>query len=173
MSQNNKVCEICGELGHSKFYCKKKPFKPINKVSPKKSNSHEFEVIKKPKTKKPSRSKIKKELNKLVKDYVKERDNYTCQRCGKKVDGSNCHASHVLPVGSHSKMEFEPYNIKVLCYHCHINFWHKDPNAASEWFNLAFPGRYDKLLEMESAKTKTSTYDLQVLVDEYKAKLQK
>lgn len=36
MAQFNKTCKICLEVGHSKFYCKKKPFKPIPKVSKKK-----------------------------------------------------------------------------------------------------------------------------------------
>jgi len=35
VAQANKVCKICNEVGHSKFYCKKKPFKPIPKVSKK------------------------------------------------------------------------------------------------------------------------------------------
>lgn len=88
-----------------------------------------------------NRGKIKKKLEPLVKDFIKRRDDYTCQRCGKRVDGSNCHASHILPVGSHSKMQFEPYNMITLCFHDHINFWHKDPNGASEWFERTFPGR--------------------------------
>lgn len=35
MSQHNKICPICAELGHSKFYCRNKPFKPIAKISKK------------------------------------------------------------------------------------------------------------------------------------------
>ena len=172
MSQDNKICEICHTLGHSKFYCKNKPYKPINKVSVKKSNSHEFEVIKKTtKPNKPSRSKIKKELDKLVKDYVKERDDYTCQRCGAKVTGSNCHASHIYPVGSCSLLQFEPLNLKVLCYHCHINWWHKNPIEADEWIKEKFPDRVAILNVMKTVKTKTSTYDLQVLVQEYRQRI--
>ena len=32
---------------------------------------------------------------------VKLRDNYTCQYSGKECSGSDCHASHVLNVGTH------------------------------------------------------------------------
>jgi len=160
MAQANKVCEICGELGHSKFYCKNKPYKPIKRTAIKKTI--------KPKSTKLNRSKIKKELDRLVKEFVKDRDDHICQYCGKTVTGVNCHASHILPVGAHPKMQFEPYNMKVLCYHHHINFWHKDPNAASEWFEVKFPGRYGELLAMESKAQKISTYDLQVLVNYYK-----
>lgn len=36
MSQENKTCKFCGELGHSISYCKKRPRKPIARVSAKK-----------------------------------------------------------------------------------------------------------------------------------------
>lgn len=48
MAQANKICQICKELGHSKFYCKKKPYKPIAKVSKKRLANP-----RKPKTLKP------------------------------------------------------------------------------------------------------------------------
>ena len=84
MSQDNKICKICHTLGHSKFYCKKKPLKPIKRAVLKgfgKLDGTTVNVIfKTTKPKKPSRSKIKKDLDKLVKDYVKERDQFTCQR---------------------------------------------------------------------------------------------
>jgi hypothetical protein len=35
MAQHNKICQICQELGHSKFYCRKKPFTLIAKISKK------------------------------------------------------------------------------------------------------------------------------------------
>lgn len=33
MAQANKICQICGEKGHSKFYCDNRPAKPIRQVS--------------------------------------------------------------------------------------------------------------------------------------------
>lgn len=39
MAQYNKICQICHEKGHSKFYCRKKPYKPIPKISKKKAQA--------------------------------------------------------------------------------------------------------------------------------------
>ena len=103
--------------------------------------------------KKTARAKAKKELEKLVKEFVKKRDNYTCQYCGLKVAGTNCHASHVFPVGSHGKLQFDPMNLKVLCYHHHINWWHKHPTEAGEWFKKTFPERYTYLEEQDKLPT--------------------
>ena len=158
------LCKDCGRVGHYAMSCPYTARKPIAKKSTK------VKLVK-DKPKQLSRSKIKKQLDKLVKDYVKERDNYTCQHCGKKVEGSNCHASHIFPVGSTSILQFEPLNIKVLCYHCHINWWHKNPIEAYQWAEKTFPDRIAILSVMKNVDSKISTIALQELVDGYKAKL--
>jgi len=93
------------------------------------------------------KTKLMKKLEKLVKDYVRRRDNYTCQWCGKCVTGSNCHVSHVIPVSAGGAFRFDPLNMKVLCYHCHLNVWHKDPIGAQKWFSEKFPKRYEYLFD--------------------------
>lgn len=40
MAQHNKRCAICQKIGHSKFCCKDKPFKPIAKVSKRKQSKN-------------------------------------------------------------------------------------------------------------------------------------
>lgn len=94
---------------------------------------------------KPSRKTLRKKLDTLVKNIVRERDNYTCQHCGKNVIGSDCHVSHVIPVSAGLRLAYDPINMKVLCYHCHINWWHKNPLSAGEWFGRAFPERMEYL----------------------------
>ena len=97
-------------------------------------------------------------LKKLVekaKRCVKERDNWTCQRCGKVVEGANCHASHILNVGAYKSLELDPSNMKVLCgMPCHLSWWHKNPLEAAEWFNEKFPDRYFYLKEIAKKKLK-------------------
>lgn len=116
-------------------------------------------------------SKLKKKLEKLVADYVKLRDNYTCQWCGKKVAGSNCHASHVINKAQGNQFRFDPLNLKVLCMYCHMHKWHKDPVVASEWFKSKFPDRYDYLYNSVRKTVKFSRFDYESMVEDMKEKI--
>jgi len=115
------------------------------------------------KRKKTPRQKLKKKLELAVKTYVKERDKFTCQFCDKVVSGSNCHASHIIPVSADGRMAFDPDNLKVLCYHCHMNFWHKNPLEATDKFTKKFPGRYEKLQEKHLSNQKKGTIQMEEL----------
>jgi len=94
---------------------------------------------------KTPKRKLKDKLEKLVKDYIKKRDGNICQKCGKFVEGANCHASHVIPVSRDGRLAFDVLNLKVLCYHDHLNWWHKHPVESGEWFKEEFPERWEYL----------------------------
>ena len=123
--------------------------------------------------KKLSRKGLRTKLDKLVKEYVKKRDNYTCQRCGKKLEGSNCHGSHVIPVSAGLRWAYDTENIIVLCFHDHINYWHKNPIEASQWFQDKFPERYAYLQQVREMYTNEpiKDYVLEELYNELKSKL--
>lgn len=157
----------CGSIYHTATY--HKPRKPIvgrsKPLKPKKA------VVKKV-TRKASKTALKKKLEKLVKDYVKRRDDYTCQYCGKYVTGTDCHASHVIPVSRSGYLQFEPKNMKVLCYHHHLNWWHKHPVEAGAWFTDKFPERWEYLTELHKQRLKPYTeVELQEKIDYYKSLL--
>ena len=114
---------------------------------------------------------LKKKLEILVKEYVKKRDNHTCQKCGKKVEGSDCHGSHVIPVSAGNQFRFDPMNIKVLCYHCHLNWFHKNPIEAAAWFRGKFPDRYEYLFGKPRQIRKITVPEYQALIEEYTNKL--
>tara|TARA_A100001201_G_C3998601_1_gene173843 strand:+ start:123 stop:563 length:441 start_codon:yes stop_codon:yes gene_type:complete len=102
-------------------------------------------------------------LEKLVtkaKLCVKDRDGYICQHCNKECSGRNCHASHILNVGTHKSFEIDPSNMKVLCSYCHLRWWHKDVLHATEWFRGKFPERYTYLMEACKEKWKIPTSSL-------------
>jgi hypothetical protein len=40
--------------------------------------------------------------------------------------------------------------MKVLCYHCHLNWWHKNPIEAGRWFESKFPERVKELEKLSS-----------------------
>ena len=118
--------------------------------------------------KKTPRQKVEKALDKCWREAVKERDKYTCQWCGKKVEGSNAHASHVVPRSNGKRLRWQILNGKCLCFHCHMNLWHKDPIAGAEWFKAKFPERYEYLME-EKAKgsIKFMQSDLEEMLAEF------
>lgn len=83
------------------------------------------------------RNKLKKLLHQLV--VVRDKK---CLHCGaKKI----LHASHIFPKGRYKDVEWDPDNVKALCYRCHLHWWHKDPLEAGEWFKTTYPKWYKKL----------------------------
>jgi len=98
------------------------------------------------KRRKKSPKKLKaEELEKIVTLYIKRRDGYTCQRCLREVEGSNCHVSHVIPKSKGNALRYDDQNLKVLCFFCHLQWWHKNPLEAGEWFKEKFPLRWEYL----------------------------
>ena len=77
----------------------------------------------------------------MAKKVIYLRDHGQCQRCFKPVKGANAHTSHVLPKSTHGAIKYDPLNLKLLCYHCHINWWHKNPIESGKWFKEIFPDR--------------------------------
>lgn len=55
--------------------------------------------------------------------YIRTRDNWTCQRCGKQYTPptSALHCSHFMGRGKEAT-RFEPRNADALCYGCHQYF---------------------------------------------------
>ncbi len=124
--------------------------------------------VKKPKKRqKGERTKLNEKLDKLSKQVVRDRDGNICQRCGVWCEGSNRQVSHVIPVSGGNKLRWDPLNMKVLCYHCHLNFWHKNPMDASKWFAEAFPDRWEYLQENRGIQ-KFSIQELRDLTGRYR-----
>lgn len=115
---------------------------------------------------KTERQKLVAQLDKLSRHQVYVRDDYTCQKCGKK-DGRDYQASHVIPVSAGNKLRWDVKNMKVLCYHCHLNWWHKNPLEAAEWFMDTFPDRWE-YLQANRGMQKFSIAELRDLVEEFK-----
>lgn len=132
------------------------------------SKSQQIKRQPKEKKKKVSITKIKNKCVELAKEIVKIRDKNTCQRCGKVVFGVNCQASHVAPVSSGNILIADPLNIKVLCYHCHLNWWHKDPTVSGKWFKDKFPERHAYIEAHRYESVKRTYQDWQDIYDNLK-----
>lgn len=75
-----------------------------------------------------------KNLDDAWKKRVKERDNYTCQVCKKKLSSKNCHAHHILPRG----IELTRWDINngiTLCYP-HHKVGKFSPHMNALWFTF-------------------------------------
>jgi hypothetical protein len=53
----------------------------------------------------------------LWKEVVFERDDFTCQSCGKR--GGDLHAHHILPFAEFPHLRFAVNNGQILCVECH------------------------------------------------------
>lgn len=98
----------------------------------------------------------KKNIYKLLHEYIFLRDGEKCLRCGK---NNTIALSHIYPKGRYRAMELEPDNLKPLCFSCHIAWWHKNPIEAHEWLVTAIPKkRLERLKLMAQTQYKAPKY---------------
>lgn len=60
--------------------------------------------------------------------YVYERDEGKCQRCGIFVFGRRAHRHHIVPIRVDPTLRLEPNNIILLCPKCHEIVENEDKN---------------------------------------------
>lgn len=60
--------------------------------------------------------------------------------------------------------------MKVLCYHCHLHWWHKNPVEAGLWFQKTYPERW-AYLESQPRLAKFSIPDLEDKVTDLQSQL--
>jgi 5-methylcytosine-specific restriction endonuclease McrA len=91
----------------------------------------------------------KKKAIDLAKIKAKTRDNWTCQKCGKKKGDVQIHGSHIFPT-RYGNLASDPDNIIALCASCHnlnVDSWHGSPLETAKWFSEKFPGLEECLRE--------------------------
>lgn len=121
--------------------------------------------------KKTKRRKLIEKLDKACRDIILIRDKNICQKSGKYVEGCNAHCSHVIPKSQGNALRWDLLNLKLLSYHYHINWWHKSPVDAGEWFKGAFPARWDYLQAQRKKTVRYRDSDLEDLLAERREKL--
>lgn len=120
--------------------------------------------------KRRSRGAMVKDLDKLTSREVKERDEYTCQRCGK-IDGEwdagieqyvVVQWAHIHTREYHcTRWELE--NGLTLCKRCHVWF-DNHKFLAYDWFEKNYPERYHMIRNvLLSGSTKMSDADVRAL----------
>jgi 5-methylcytosine-specific restriction endonuclease McrA len=124
-----------------------------------------MEKKKKKRKKKPLRKKLGEQLDGLARDFIRLRDDWTCQWCKKKPPAVKIDVSHVVP-RTYKRLKWEPLNLKCLCFRCHVIKWHHEARGR-DWFDKEFPERA-AFIEAEKAKgpKKFSLTELEELRDE-------
>ena len=123
---------------------------------------------------KSERTKLTDKLDTVCRAIVRIRDESLCQYCGVYGEGASMHCSHVVAKGhGASWRRFDLLNLKLLCYHHHINWWHMHPTESGLWFAQKFPVRH-KYLEKyrHGAVAKISMVEMQALLEERQEKLE-
>ena len=115
---------------------------------------------------KTPRRKLIDKLDEICRLKVKERDKGICQHCGKKVSGCDAHCSHVIPKSRGYVLRWDLLNLKLLCFHCHINWFHKSPLESGKWFKNKFPERWEHIEPRINQTCKLSIPDLEDKIKE-------
>ena len=113
-------------------------------------------------------------LDALFSDYVRERDSYTCQRCGKYYEPPTraIHAAHIFS-RRHKGTRHDPLNAVALCHGCHT-FFTGYPLYFATWVSERL-GKQQYALLMHRARkpTKFTDFDRAQIKSDLKEKLTK
>ena len=92
-------------------------------------------------------------------NYIRERDKWSCQRCGRSYNKYSpnarraLHCSHYIGRGNWS-VRFEPNNAVALCYGCHRLFG-ADPHAHTEFIKKRLnQDEYESLITRKNTMIK-------------------
>jgi len=92
--------------------------------------------------------KLKEKADELVKQIVRLRDEWTCQKCDKYLvhdtpgQRKNIHTVHIMPRSSGNVLRWDLLNVCVGCFHCHQR---SHIRADLQWFKNKFPARWEYL----------------------------
>lgn len=97
-----------------------------------------------------------------------DRDNYTCQKCGRALCNKSAHQSHVIPKSRGNRLRWDLKNMKTLCFMCHINWWEKKPDEALDWFKDNYPNRWEYIKKHQYKKVQWRKPDYKKMVEQLK-----
>lgn len=90
------------------------------------------------------------ELDAIAREIVFARDENRCRRCLR--TDRQLQWSHVFPKGAHKWLRWDLDNSKILCAHCHLNWWHPHPEAAMAWWEAEIGMVRMRALRMRAAR---------------------
>ena len=91
--------------------------------------------------------KLKKKLDTVFSLKVRERDKFTCQKCGKQH--KQVHCAHIFSRNNLS-VRYEMQNCITLCYFCHLQWAHRFPVEFTLWIKSKIGERLFEKLRKQS-----------------------
>lgn len=83
-----------------------------------------------------------------------KRDGYKCAVCdatkNKKGKRIVLHLSHLFPRSLYRFLTYDIDNVVMMCYKCHLKFWHISPIDAYKWYIKHVPYARRKRLEKKA-----------------------
>lgn len=111
----------------------------------------------------------KREADKLARQFVLDRDAWTCQRCGSGGAGV-AQWAHILS-RSALAIRWDPDNSLVLCARCH-QFFTLRPIDWQDWVDERYPGRWDLLrARRRNAEARGDKPDYAQIISDLRAKV--
>jgi hypothetical protein len=123
--------------------------------------------------KKSEKTKLIEKLDTKFSILIRRRDNYTCQKCGKKLPSSQC--AHILTRGLRLTRWYMG-NAITLCYYCHIGSntsAHRDPVGFTKFIDEKFGENYINKLQKIAIKNITTNDEFFENIENYLNEVQK
>lgn len=121
-------------------------------------------LFKPTKKKKSRRAYLIKALDDLVSKQVRERDGYTCRKCGRRAIKKNDVAHHHLMTKTRLATRWLLENGISLCYFCHRSA-HAAPEEFRNWILSWMPqAEYDQLYLWSQTRSGYKGKDLELLL---------
>lgn len=179
MSQSNKICSVCGALGHSKFYCPKKVSKPLKRTAIKKT----IKTTPKPRKirlagQQKTHKQLVKDLDTIFSRYIRLRDALLvdgellaqCVTCGIRAPWKSLQNGHYISRGKFGT-RWDEKNCHPQCMACNVMKHGNYPEYALFMIKTYGISILDILSMKASAGGKYSRVEMQLMIDDYTKKV--
>ncbi|MCL4538132.1 MAG: hypothetical protein M1378_00775, partial [Bacteroidetes bacterium] len=100
---------------------------------------------------------------------VRERDGFTCRKCGRQDKRVEC--AHIYSRKNRA-LRWEPTNATTLCYYCHIIWSHHEPLEFAQWIEGQMgEGRFAELTRKAKGVAAKTDIDLEAVNQRLDAEL--
>lgn len=176
----SKKCEYCGKLGHYQTFCPSKPNKPIKSTSKRSVASSRVKKDKsstKTKKKPQTRSKLVKELDSVVSQYIRLKyadanGMVKCYTCDAVLPWREMQCGHFFTRGRYPT-RWDEMNLRPQNYRCNIALSGNYIVFTRKMIAELGEEAVDELERKSLSSQKTSTPQLREMIEHYKTEVER